>query len=149
VVLAKKLTAAGLDVTLFTDAALMSRVEEADAVWVGGDSLSRNGLVNKVGSRALALLCRYLNKPFLSLMASDKLLPTELIPYFYAIPQNPREIGADDADSLKIFNEYYEEIPATLVSGIFTESGIDSPEDIVSQIENEPLSPLFAQLVKR
>ncbi len=148
-VLARKLTSAGLNVTLFTDAALMSRITEAEAVWVGGDSLSREGLVNKVGSTALAMLCRYRKIPFISLMTSDKLLPTDLTPYFYSVPQNPREVGADDAESLNIHNEYYETIPIELVSSIMTEKGVAPPGHVVSTIENEPLSPLFAKLVAR
>ncbi len=148
-VLARKLTAAGMNVTLFTDAALMSRVSEADGVWVGGDSLSREGLVNKVGSRALAILAQYQKKPFISLMSSDKLLPTALAPYFYSVPQNPREIGADEAEMLNIHNEYYETIPIEFVTGIMTENGLSPAEAVVSCIENEPLSPLFAQLVVR
>jgi translation initiation factor 2B subunit (eIF-2B alpha/beta/delta family) len=147
IVLARKLTAAGLDVTLFTDAALMSRVVEADAVWVGGDSLSREGLVNKVGSRALAMLCKFQGIPFVSLMGSDKLLPTALTPYFHFLPQNPREIGADEADGLNIHNEYYEVIPLELVSHIVTEDGVHSPHELISTIENEPLSPLFERIL--
>ncbi len=148
-VLAHKLTAAGLNVTLFTDAALMSRISEIDAVWVGGDSLSRDGLVNKVGSRALAMLAQHQKKHFISLMSSDKLLPTDLTPYFYSAPQNPREIGADDAETLNIHNEYYESIPIDLVSYIFTENGLALPDAVVSKIENEPLSPLFSKLVTK
>ena len=149
VVLAKKLTAAGLDVTLFTDAALMSKVVEADAVWVGGDSLSRDGLVNKVGSRALAMLCQMRQIPFISVMSSDKLLPTALAPFFYSVPQNPREIGGDDSESLNIHNEYYETLPLECVTSILTEDGVFAPEVLITKMENEPLSPLFARLVKR
>lgn len=147
-VMARKLTAAGLDVTIFTDAALMSRVAEADGVWVGGDSLSREGLVNKVGSRALAMLARFRGIPFISMMGSDKLLPTGLAPYFRFLLQNPREIGAGEANGLNVHNEYYEQLPLDLITHILTEGGVASPLYVVENIENEPVSPLFAELVR-
>ncbi len=147
-VMAHKLTAADVPVTLYTDAALMSRIVECDGVWVGGDSLSRQGLVNKVGSRALAMLARAGEMPFISLMASDKLLPHSMIPFFKFLPQNPHEIASDEADELEVVNEYYETIPNELVSYIFTEQGLAQPEVLVDAIQHEPVSALFSQLVR-
>jgi len=144
--LARKLTGAGIPITLFTDAALMSRVTEADAVWVGGDSISSQGLVNKVGSLALAMLCRAVGIPFISLVSSDKFLSPGMRPYLRCLPQNPREIAEDEADTLNVVNEYYEEVPLDLVSGIFCDLGFCPPERLVGEIEAEPVSPLFASL---
>lgn len=147
-VLAQKLTMAGLDVTLFTDAALMSRVVEADSVWVGGDSLSHEGLVNKVGSRALAMLCRFQMTPFVSMIGTDKFLARAMMPYFGFLPQNPREIGGDESDTLNVHNEYYETIPLDLVDLILTENGVFDPTSLVGSIGEEPVSPLFAKLLQ-
>ncbi|MFH0764913.1 MAG: hypothetical protein V2A61_00685 [Calditrichota bacterium] len=146
IAMARKLTSAGIPVRLFTDAALMSRITEADAVWVGGDSLSRNGLVNKVGSRALAMLAKQRNIPFISLMASDKLLSPQMLPYFHLLKQNPREIAADDAEGLDVVNEYYETLPLDIVTHIFTEGGLSKPQKLVSQLETEPVCELFKSL---
>ena len=147
-VLARKLTAAGVPVTVYTDAALMSRIIEADAVWVGGDSLSHQGLVNKVGSRALAMLAKSRKIPFISLMSSEKLLPPSLLPFFHCLPQNPREIAADDADELDVVNEYYENIPLNLVNFVFTEKGLSKPGAILETIKQEPVAKLFKELVQ-
>ncbi|MCF7809876.1 hypothetical protein K9N50_02685 [bacterium] len=146
--LARKLTAEGVPVTMLTDAALMSRVVECDAVWVGGDSLSHEGLVNKVGSLALSMLCKALDIPFVSLMSSDKLLSPDLFTFFRLLPQNPREIADDDADLLDVQNEYYESIPLELVNYVFTEKGLSKPANVLRMIGNEPISPLFRELVQ-
>jgi len=146
--LARKLTAEGVSVTMLTDAALMSRVVECDAVWVGGDSLSQEGLVNKVGSLALAMLCRTLDIPFISLMSSDKLLSQDLLPFFRLLPQNPREIANGDADVIDVTNEYYETIPLELVDYVFTEKGLSKPSEVLKLIGNESISPLFRELVQ-
>jgi len=147
-VMAKKLTSANVPVTVYTDAALMSQIVDADAVWVGGDSLSCDGLVNKVGSRALSMLARMKGIPFTSLMGSDKVLPADLCPYFRCLPQNPREVADDYAEELDVVNEYYETIPLELVDYIFTEKGLSKPEDLLENIQLEPVSSTFRQLVR-
>ncbi len=147
-ILARKLKNADLDVTLYTDAALMSQVEHIDAVWIGGDSLSVNGMVNKIGSKALAYLCRFLEKPFISLATTDKLLPSELLPYFRFLPQNPREISSEFSDKIDIVNEYYETIPPEFITYVVTENGLEKPSDLISSIENEPVSRLLKELIQ-
>jgi len=49
---------------------------------------------------------------------------------------------------LNIHNEYYERIPLDLVSLIFTENGASRPEQLVEDIPEKPVSPLFERLVK-
>lgn len=148
VMMARKLTASGVPVTLYTDAALLSRVAEADAVWVGGDAFSQNGLVNKVGSLALAMLAKVMGIPFISLMSSNKLLASDMLPFFHFLPQNPREVAEDDAEDIDVVNEYYENIPVELINYIFTEEGLSSPKKILKRIPKEPVSRLFRQLVQ-
>jgi translation initiation factor 2B subunit (eIF-2B alpha/beta/delta family) len=144
--MAHKLKAAGIPVTVYTDAALMSRIAEAGSVWVGGDAVSHQGLVNKVGSRALAMLSKVVGIPFISLMSTNKLLSPDMLLFFRMLPQNPREIAADDADVLDVVNEYYEIIPLDLVTFIYTELGLSKPDDLVRQITPEPVSPLMPKL---
>ena len=146
-VMARRLTSNGVSVTVYTDAALMSKIIDVDAVWVGGDSLSHNGLVNKVGSRALAILAKAHNIPFISLMSSDKLMSPNLYPFFRCLPQNPREIASDDADELDVINEYYEQIPLDMVDYIFTEKGLSKPEELLEDIREEAVCEKFQQLV--
>ncbi len=148
VYMAQKIRAGGVPVTLYTDAAMMSQIDRADAVWVGGDSLSRQGLVNKVGSKALAMLTRLAGIPFLSLMCEDKLLPPSLLPYTGILPQNPHEIVAEEAEALDIVNAYYEIVPLELITRIFTEHGLIEPEKLVAAIDDEPVSSLFRALVE-
>jgi len=146
-VMARRLTTGGVPVTVYTDAALMSKIDEVDAVWVGGDSLSHDGLVNKVGSRALAMLAKAHDIPFISLMSSYKLMSPSLYPFFRYLPQNPREIASDDADDLDVINEYYEQIPLNMIDYIFTEKGLSKPEELLEDIREEVVCDAFRQLV--
>ncbi|MDP8229192.1 MAG: hypothetical protein P9M15_07045 [Candidatus Electryoneaceae bacterium] len=148
VMMARKLRAAGIPVTLFTDAALMSRIIEVDAVWVGGDAFSQQGLTNKVGSRALAMLAQERRIPFISLMMLDKFLAPELLPFLGLLPQNPREIAGNETKGLDVINEYYENIPSDLVSYVFTEQGLAAPNEMLKFNQLEKVSPLFQRLVQ-
>ncbi len=146
-ILARKLVAGGVEVTLFTDAALMSRTVEAGAVWIGGDSLSSEGLVNKIGSRALAILAKAQGIPFISLMDSNKILSSQMFGFFRLLKQNPREIAADDMKGVEIVNEYYESLPMKLVSAVFTERGLSKPKSLLASYDYDPVSPTFERLV--
>jgi len=148
-VMARRLTAGGVPVTVYTDAALMSHIVDADAVWVGGDSLCDDGLVNKIGSLALAIMAKTLDIPFISLMGLDKLLSTDMCPFSRFLPQNPREVASDDAEDLDVVNEYYEMIPLELVDYIFTEKGLARPTELLESIQEESTSRLFRSLARR
>jgi len=147
-VMARKLTAADIPVTVYTDAALMSHVVDADAVWIGGDALYEKGLVNKIGSLALAIMAKTLDIRFISFMGSDKLLPNEMNQFFHFLPQNPREVAMDYAEELDVVNEYYEHIPLELVENVFTEKGLYRPADLLEASRKEKLSDLFRELAQ-
>ncbi|MBT3231799.1 MAG: hypothetical protein HN356_03200 [Calditrichaeota bacterium] len=148
VVMAKRLKSAGISVLVYTDAALMSQVAAVDMVWIGGDCLSREGLVNKVGSSALSLLAMIHNVPFISLMTTDKLITPDMLMFFRLLSQNPREIIPDDLVELDVVNEYYETIPLELITNIFTEEGLFLPKELVSTIAYGPISSLFEELAE-
>lgn len=146
--LAVKLRQAGISVSVFTDAALMSQVPIVNSVWIGGDSLSMEGLVNKVGSTSLATLSLFHKKRFISHITSDKFLPPVLIPYFKSLPQNPREITQEDIKGIDVINEYYETVPFNFISYVFTEEGLQNPIDVVKSIENKKISQTFRDYLK-
>jgi translation initiation factor 2B subunit (eIF-2B alpha/beta/delta family) len=146
--MAKRLTATGVSVTVYTDAALMSHIVDADAVWIGGDALDDKGLVNKIGSLALAIMAKTLDIRFISFMGSDKLLSKDMNQFFHFLTQNPREVAMDYADELVVVNEYYEHIPLELVENVFTEKGLFRPADLLESCRQEKASELFKELAR-
>jgi len=146
--MARKLYSAGIDVTLFTDAALMSKVSESEAIWVGGDAFSFRGLVNKVGSLALAHLAQSMRIPMVSLMGTDKFLSPDMLPYLRFLPQNPRELAGGEMKGVNVVNEYYEVVPHKLITHIFTENGLVSTKKALKSIHSVPICPSFEKLVR-
>ena len=129
----------GIDVTLITDnsaGALMKRGEINLAI-VGTDRTAANGdVANKIGTYSLAILCKehsipfYVAAPTSSIdfsISSGELIPIE--------ERGPREVThiwdcQIAPDGVKVKNLAFDVTPAKYVTGIITEKGVFSPEDL-------------------
>jgi len=113
----------GLDVTLTTDAALASELadRDADCVLVGADAVLADGsVVNKVGTRSLALAAAREDVPVYVVAAAAKIRPDE---------EMHGETGADadlyEGDApVAVANPIFERTPVDLVAGLVTERGL-------------------------
>ena len=104
--------------TLTTDAMLFSFVEKADFVAVGADAILSNGIVNKVGTYALALMAKEKKKPFVVFSSTFKTFP-----FVFIKEENPNEIWRNTP--VKIKNIYFDFTPANLISFFITENGME------------------------
>jgi translation initiation factor 2B subunit (eIF-2B alpha/beta/delta family) len=119
---AAALAAADIPTTLAVDAAAAALVQEAQLVLVGADLLSNRGLVNKIGSRTLALAAQAQGVPFYTLCGGEKFLPPGYCsPKQQAWPAG--EVWADAPQSVRVRNYYFEWTPLEELSGIVTEQG--------------------------
>ncbi|MBI2822508.1 MAG: hypothetical protein HYX74_09810 [Acidobacteria bacterium] len=99
----------GLRAALFDDAALRAEVRRCDLVVVGGDSVLGDGsVVNKVGTRLLARLCRTEGKPFWVLASQYKFSKRARVDLFQTV----------DGRRIKLFDV----TPADLVDCLVTEA---------------------------
>jgi translation initiation factor 2B subunit (eIF-2B alpha/beta/delta family) len=113
----------GLDVTLTTDAALSSELaaRDPDTVLVGADAVLADGsVVNKVGTRGLALEAAREDVPVYAVAAADKVRPGERF---------EGETGADadlydGSAPVRVANPIFDLTPADLVTGVITERGV-------------------------
>lgn len=125
--LARTLAQAGVGVTYAVDAAAGALAQEADLVFLGADSLGDGGLVNKVGSLTVALAAREAGVPVYALLDRTKLLP----------PGFPQTVADDRPEAevwraphgIRVWNRYFEIVPARLVTQIVTEDGAYSSEE--------------------
>lgn len=116
---AKSLLKEGIQVIFITDLNIFAHIQEADAVIIGADFILKNGdAVNKTGSRAAAVICKYYKKPFYVLASSDKFSKRNS----YKPPaENPSEVWKFKHKNLKIYNNYFEVIEKELITKIITE----------------------------
>lgn len=132
---AEHLSHAGLDVTLLPDAALARRLAEApiDAVVVGADTvLSSGAVINKIGTRSVALAAHQQNVPLFVACATDKVSVDDRASDERT---NPRTVY-DGATDLDVWSPRFDTTPADLVTGGFlTEQGFLSTEEIGPLVE--------------
>lgn len=138
--LAAELAASGIPVTLVIDALAVMMTAEAQLVLVGADHLSGKGLVNKVGTYAIALAAQQHGVPMYTLCSSEKFLPPG-----YSPPLQARwpvsQVWADAPANVNIINYYYDETPLSALAGIITEQGIVPGVGIEAWLAATKLNP--------
>ena len=121
-------------VTLHTDAAsahVFAR-EAVDALLVGADTVLPDGsVVNKAGTRVLALAARHEGIPVVVVAASDKCSTRESVNL-----ESGSHAAVYDGDApLDVANPTFDVTPAACVSQIVTERGVLAPGDVESVVE--------------
>ena len=120
---ARALAEAGAHVTLVADSACAALIDEATVVIVGADSVRADGsVVNKVGTRTLALVARAAGKPVYALAESLKVTASSYPLVIEEMP--PEELLPERAPNLDVRNIYFDVTPAHLITGIVTEAGL-------------------------
>ncbi len=142
--LAQKLAAADIPVTLSTDAALLTHLPKAHAVWVGADAIGKDFFVNKVGTLALCLGAKHYGIPVYVLADTLKILPANH-PYTSSGDHPAEEVWKDPKPNITVVNPYFEKIPKNLISDVITEckpsDELMKPLQAIAQILGYGLNP--------
>jgi len=117
--MAESLAHNGIKTELITDSMMSLFVSQVDAAIIGADLVLKNGnIVNKVGSKALAIICKEYKKPFYVVTSKSKLSKKKI---FQPKKEDPQEIWEKQLKNLAISNIYFEEIEKKLITKIFTD----------------------------
>ena len=122
-VVAASLAEEGIKTTLITDSAAGHFMNQVDLVMVGADSVSTEGVVNKIGTFPIALAARAQGVPFYALCGTEKFLPPDY-PHFRIDSQDPQEVWPGHPEGVEVLNLYFDVTPLDYVSGMVTERGI-------------------------
>ena len=127
--MARELVAQGISMTLITEAQMALFVQEADAVIVGADTILPEGdLINRIGTRLLALAAKDAEVPLYSISETLKVAaPSEPIPF---APEEGKPNEVCNEKWLEVRNVYYEMTPARLVTSYVTETGVLDPSAV-------------------
>ena len=136
----------GIPVTLITDsmAAVVMRQGKIDLCVVGADRIAANGdVANKIGTYGVAVLAKAHDVPFYVAapsstidvsMPSGSAIPIEERPGHEVTTVNGEAcIAPKDVD---VFNPAFDVTPAKYVTGIITEQGVVSPEQIADTFKS-------------
>jgi len=107
--LAKKLAAAGIDVTLSVDAFMPHLIKTSDVIFIGADCITERYFVNKIGSGMVVESAAKHKKPVFVVADSSKVVSHRV--YRFIPDENPsHEITSIKANSMKVLNRYFETV---------------------------------------
>jgi translation initiation factor 2B subunit (eIF-2B alpha/beta/delta family) len=112
VAMARRLAAAGIDVTLITDAQAGVFVEQSDVVLLGADAVTPDGIVNKVGSRLLALAARAAGVPVVAVTECLKVSPGPVSAV--ALPNTSLQEGEEEKEASEVLQGWSAEAAAAV-----------------------------------
>ncbi len=117
--LANKLSEFSDNVSLITEAMHSKFVEKSDLCIIGTDKILENhNVINKIGSKNLAILCKYYNKPFIVLSEKSKFSREKTLEQSI---HSSLEIYGESCNFRIAENHYFEEIPKDLVTHLIIE----------------------------
>ena len=119
--------------TLIVDAGFAKFMDRADAVLVGGDTVSGSFFVNKLGTHPLVLTARSQEVPIYLLASLLKLVMDDEVPDVES-PRSPDEVESDPMTNVTVENVYFERVPLKLLTGMVTEEGVLSPDDVARRV---------------
>ncbi len=142
-VLAQHLSEGGLDVVLVIDAAAYTFLQETDLFVTGADSLTENGVINKIGTAGVASMARALGVIGYALCETKKIWPSKLdLPAI--LEQVPEEVWPRPATGVKVRNLYFDVTPWKYLAGAVTELGILSGSKVAQYGRRIEVSPIVA-----
>lgn len=144
--LARSLAEVGVEIDYSTDMGLFAKLREADLVVLGADAVFPLYFLNKIGTCALAELAQVRNVPCFALCTANKFLPTTATNLLRISKHSGDEVWSTSAPGVRVHNDYFEEIPLSLLDGVVSDQGVYSPEDIRGMLDERPLSPALLRL---
>ncbi|HSB12769.1 MAG TPA: hypothetical protein VLM38_25000 [Blastocatellia bacterium] len=120
--LAASLAREGVPVTLIADAAAALAMEGVDFVIVGADTVMPENLVNKIGTRLIALAAREKGLPIYALCDTSKFVG-EGCSAGFRDELEVSEVWPDAPTGVRVINRYFEPTPLAYFTSIVTEHG--------------------------
>ncbi len=113
-IMAEAFAKEGIKTKLVTESMLPDEVAECDATIIGCDAILADGaIVNKTGSKLLAILCEHYGKPLYVLGEISK----QTTDFQYTQPeQSPSEIWPDAPKEVAITNKYFEVVKSKAIT---------------------------------
>lgn len=168
VTLAQRIASVGVNTTVITDAQAAVFVSQADVVLIGADSITAEGVVNKVGSHLLALAAKAKGVPVYAVADTMKVTPGAVVsvtlPHTKLHQQSEEEkdvsevihdwpsqahavaVAQDKPNGsstsspteearFHVRNVYFELTPLDLITGVITEKGMLTAQQIQQLVE--------------
>jgi len=138
--LAQRLADASIPVQFGIDAAISTFASQASLVLVGADSITRDGVVNKLGTTVTALAARAAGVPCYVICGRQKWFPAGAPAPDFRQLKPVAEVWPNPPQRVRVWNAYFECTPLELFSGIIGENGLLRPRDLLQQLASMPVA---------
>ncbi|MGV8142535.1 MAG: translation initiation factor eIF-2B [Candidatus Pacearchaeota archaeon] len=129
---ARNLLKKGIDVTMSVDSAMHLEIKQCDIVILGADAVTKKGVLNKIGSGAIAELAHQHKKPVYIITDSWKFsnnsVPIE--------ERSNKEVWKNHPKKIKIINPSFELIKPKFITAIISELGILKYDIFLKEAKN-------------
>ncbi len=122
-VLASELVPTGIKVTIGIDMALPGWLARADALLLDCESLSRGGVISRLGATVLMRIAHEREMPVIVLCQQARLLPADYIIDVSSVTGEPEQIMQPQGENLIVSNVLLDQAPLEMVSTVVTEDG--------------------------
>lgn len=143
---ASQLAAHGIPVTLVVDAGMYLSLRNVGIVLVGGDSLTEQGVISKLGTAGLAVCSQSLSVPFYVLADSTKVWPS-ILGDQPVHQRAPGDVWEDAPGTVQILNAFYDLTPWSAISGIVMEQGVQTASDIRRASLRQQVHPRMHRII--
>ncbi|TFG10483.1 S-methyl-5-thioribose-1-phosphate isomerase [Candidatus Heimdallarchaeota archaeon] len=138
---AKELVDAGITTTQVVDSAMRWVINrhDVDIIITGADSITSQGtVINKIGTRLLALAAEEMDIPFYSAINLLKYDPETSIGKLSEIEmRESKEIWENPPEGLNFLNPAFETVSHDLIDGIISEAGVFAPPAVYLVVRQE------------
>ncbi len=117
---ARELSKNGIRITTFVDAGMREAIKECDVIFLGADAILKKGIINKIGSAAIADISHILNKPLYIVADSWKFSPKNV----KIEERDFHEVWKRASKKIKIRNPAFEFVSKKRIKSIVSEYGI-------------------------
>jgi len=138
--LAESVARHDIPVTLIADAAASLAMDQVDLVVVGADKITPRDLVNKIGTRMIALAARERGLPLYALCDSSKFICKDYLGSGIGHPNSAVELWPVAPRGVLVRNSCFEPTPISHFTGIVTEDGVLSSVDAARRAENASIN---------
>jgi translation initiation factor eIF-2B subunit delta len=128
-----------IPVTLIADAAASLALDGVDLVMLGADKITPVNLVNKIGTRMIALAARERGLPLYAICDSSKFIKEDYLRAALPRSRNADELWAEAPRGVSVANSYFEPTPLSDFTGIVTEDGVLSATDTARRAEKSSI----------
>lgn len=125
--MARRLSRAGIPVTMTYDAALLDLVPRADRVWLSTEAIGAGAFLARRGTSSLLEECSRRDVPARILATSDKLVPGGELRLPAWGERDTWLLWEDAPEGVRLESQCFECVPLDLAGGLMTEIGLETP----------------------